>query len=261
MSYVTEHFNDILSQAKNNGMPLDREKGGLREYLQAKILAEIYSKPSSKRFSFIGGTSLRILHGIDRFSEDLDFDNLGLSNDEVEELVQAVIKRFEDEGYEMELKITLREYKKYFEIKFLNILFPLGLAQQEGEKLLIKFDLASTWRYENTQSIAMNSFGFSRYIVTNTLDQKLVQKLCAYVNRKETQPRDLYDVVWLFASGAHLDKDFMVNNNLGDLLEQAKTKFATEGIKRGWEEKLAPFLFRANETQKLAMFGDVLARL
>jgi len=261
MSYATEHFQDILNQGKNTGMPADKEKGILREYLQSKILYELYSNPASKKLSFIGGTSLRILHNLDRFSEDLDFDNLGLTDDEVEGLIREVIRRFENEGYDMELKATIRDYKKYFEVKFLKVLTPLGLGSQENERLLVKFDYTNNWKYELTQSISMNSFGFSRYVLTNTLDQKMVQKLTAYVQRKETQARDIYDVVWLFAQGARLDKDFMRDNNLDDLLERAKEKLLAEGIKRGWEDKLAPFLFRPNDTQKLSMFGEVLGRL
>jgi len=262
MSYVTEHFTDILSQAKNNGVPVvGKEKGVLREYLQAKLLSQLYTNQLTKKLSFIGGTSLRLLHGIDRFSEDLDFDNLGLSDDEVETLVREVTRQFENEGYQIELKVTVREYKKYFELKFLNTLFPLGMADTDAEKLFIKFDYSSNWKYQVTQSMLMKSFGFSRYIVTNTLDQKLVQKLTAYVQRKETQARDIYDVVWLFAQGAKLDREFMQVNKLDDILERAKEKFATENIKRGWEDKLRPFLFNDVDTQKLTMFGEVLDRL
>ncbi len=57
---------------------------------------------------------------------------------------------------------------------------------------------------------------------TNPLDQLLVQKLTAYVQRDLTQPRDLYDVVWLFAQGAKLDREFMQVNKLDDILEQAR---------------------------------------
>jgi predicted nucleotidyltransferase component of viral defense system len=37
------------------------------------MLDIIFSHKLGRKLSFIGGTSLRILYGIDRFSEDLDF--------------------------------------------------------------------------------------------------------------------------------------------------------------------------------------------
>ena len=52
----------------------------LREYLQHKILQIIFGQPEhAKQLCFLGGTCLRIVHGNNRFSEDIDFDNFGLS--------------------------------------------------------------------------------------------------------------------------------------------------------------------------------------
>lgn len=51
----------------------------LREYLQHKILQFVYQSPFAGKFAFLGGTCLRIVHGNSRFSEDLDFDNFGLT--------------------------------------------------------------------------------------------------------------------------------------------------------------------------------------
>ena len=50
----------------------------LREYLQYKILEIIFNSGTAPKLSFIGGTSLRIVHENTRFSEDLDFDNFNL---------------------------------------------------------------------------------------------------------------------------------------------------------------------------------------
>lgn len=45
----------------------------LREYLQMFILKIIDEKGYFKNLSFVGGTALRILHQLNRFSEDLNF--------------------------------------------------------------------------------------------------------------------------------------------------------------------------------------------
>lgn len=59
-------------------------KAILREYLQVKILSIIFSLPESGKLCFIGGTSLRLVYNSQRFSEDLDFDNWGLTVEEFE---------------------------------------------------------------------------------------------------------------------------------------------------------------------------------
>ena len=51
-------------------------KAALVEYLQYEILDSLYKQKNSEKLSFIGGTSIRIVYGSQRFSEDLDFDNL-----------------------------------------------------------------------------------------------------------------------------------------------------------------------------------------
>jgi len=45
----------------------------LRESLQILILKVIYDRGFFKNLSFVGGTALRILYDLKRFSEDLDF--------------------------------------------------------------------------------------------------------------------------------------------------------------------------------------------
>ncbi len=54
-----------------------QEPGGrlnlVREYLQAFILRSMHEAEAFHCLSFVGGTALRFLHGLPRFSEDLDF--------------------------------------------------------------------------------------------------------------------------------------------------------------------------------------------
>jgi len=44
-----------------------------REFLQLLILKIIYDENYFKNLAFVGGTALRILYNLRRFSEDLDF--------------------------------------------------------------------------------------------------------------------------------------------------------------------------------------------
>ena len=54
--------------------------------------------------AFIGGTNLRLVKGIDRFSEDLDFDCKDLSKDEFIEMTNGVIQFLERSGLRVEAK-------------------------------------------------------------------------------------------------------------------------------------------------------------
>ena len=50
-----------------------------REYLQYKILEAIFAGRYGQKLAFMGGTAIHIAHGLPRFSEDMDFDNRGLT--------------------------------------------------------------------------------------------------------------------------------------------------------------------------------------
>lgn len=52
---------------------LDNEKMAMKEVVQEVILCALYKAGFFEIAAFYGGTSLRIFHGLDRFSEDLDF--------------------------------------------------------------------------------------------------------------------------------------------------------------------------------------------
>ncbi len=70
-------FNQIQFQYP---APLQQfHKGIFREYLQYNILQGIFESKFADKVSFMGGTALRIIHGNNRFSEDIDLDNFGLS--------------------------------------------------------------------------------------------------------------------------------------------------------------------------------------
>ena len=64
-------LNYILKKAES--APLTHRQNAAKEALQECILAVLTQEGMLKSTAFIGGTALRILHGLPRFSEDLDF--------------------------------------------------------------------------------------------------------------------------------------------------------------------------------------------
>lgn len=50
------------------------------------------STPYIRNMVFIGGTNLRLVKGIDRFSEDLDFDCKDFSNEEFMEMTHGIVQ-------------------------------------------------------------------------------------------------------------------------------------------------------------------------
>lgn len=260
MSSMSVLWSQIYKMAKDSGMP-DRPRAILREYLQIKAIDFLYSQKGSEKLSFIGGTSLRLLYGLPRFSEDLDFDNLGINDDRVIEIIHQVVKRFESENIPVELFEKITEGKTYFELRFPDLLKELNISSNPREKLMIKVDYVRQWIGQKLETIFISRMGVTQNVVSNNLNQVLVEKLATYVGRKSAQPRDMYDVVWLVAQGARLDHSFIDMNKLGNLVEKAKKRYETDKVSDEMRRKLAPFLFVSSDESKLEMFGNVLRRL
>lgn len=259
-SFFNTLFKQVRSMAKTYGTP-DKPRAILREYLQAKALYYLYSQPGSEKLSFMGGTSLHLLRNLPRFSEDLDFDNLGLNDADITNLVKNVVTKLNAENIKCELNTTARDYKHYYELKFTTLLQDLDITANPREKLMIKVDYSRSWSGQTIEHILLNRYGVLAQIPTNSLDQLLVQKMSAYVGRSTPQPRDIYDIVWLYSQGARLDEKFMQHNKVNNLLQRAIDRSVKEEITRTMKAKLEPFVFGVDELAKLDLFDTVLLEL
>lgn len=253
MNNLISNFEQILAQATEAGLPKQKRRGILREYLQTQFIDRLYAQRQANKLSFVGGTSLRLLRDLPRFSEDLDFDNLGLSQTQLTQLINKVVQTWEKEDLVVEMAGN--------QIKFLNLLKPLKISSDPREKLTIKFDSARQWVDQQTKVVLLNRFGMVQQVVTNTDDQVLVQKLVAYVERPRTQARDIFDIIWLFGQGAKIDEKFAKANRQENIVARAKQKFSSEGISLSQKKRLQPFLFVEHELSRLNTFGKVLEQL
>jgi len=260
MSSLKSVWVQVRKMAIDAGMP-DKPRAILREYLQVKALDFIYGQKGSDRLSFVGGTSLRLLYHLPRFSEDLDFYNRGVADNDVIKLVRQVASRFEAENIPVELFEKITQGKTYFELRFPELLLELGISTNPREKLMIKIDYGRQWKGQSVRAVLMRKMGVLQSVVTNTQDQLLVEKLAAYVGRKTVQPRDMYDVVWLYGQGAKLDLQFIKANKIDNLIDSALSRLAEESVSSETKRKLAPFLFVPGDEKKLELFRQVLISL
>ncbi len=261
MNNIISNFSQILQHAQEDKVPLGFNRAILREYLQSMVISTIFATPESQKLSFVGGTSLRLLRSIDRFSEDLDFDNLGLLPDQFKVILDLVLARFDRENIVVSLKSVQKGEKQYYELRFPELLYDLKISTNDKEKLMIKIDQSSTWQGQKPEVILFSKYGFLEQVKTNSLGQLLVQKMRAYVSRLQTQPRDLYDIVWLYAHGARFDQEFAQDNHLDDLREQAIQKYESESVTKKMISRLQPFLFNQNSINSLQHLHVVLKNI
>ena len=81
----------------------------LREIMQEIALAGLYRANFFKHAAFYGGTALRIFHGLNRFSEDLDFSLLQKDADfEFDHYFKSIVDEFQALG----IKVSLNQKMK-----------------------------------------------------------------------------------------------------------------------------------------------------
>lgn len=112
------------------------QKYMLKEYLQLLILDFLSATPYIRKVAFIGGTNLRLVKGIDRFSEDLDFDCRDLSKEEFMEMSDAILQFLHRNGLRVEARDKENEKLKAYRrnIYFPELLFDLGLTGHKDQQ-------------------------------------------------------------------------------------------------------------------------------
>ncbi len=170
----------------------------LREYLQYKILEIIFNAPQGAKLAFIGGTALRILYGAGRFSEDLDFDNFGLSEAEFRDLIGSIEKKLRLEGYAVSVEVTTAGALRC-RIKFLDLLHREGLSGHANQKILAQLD-TTPHDFKYAPDIkTLNKFDVFTQVRATPPDILLAQKIYAVFNRARLMGRDFYDIVFLLS--------------------------------------------------------------
>ncbi len=236
----------------------------LREYLQYKILQIIYDIPEhGQKLCFLGGTALRIVHGNQRFSEDLDFDNSGLTEGHFDIISENIRTNLERDGYEVEIK-TLYKGAFHCYIKFPKLLFNEGLTGHISEKILIQLDTEPQHYAFTPDKHILNKFDVFTEIPVTPLNILLAQKCYAIINRKRSKGRDFFDMVFLLSKSAkpdygYLDLKLKITDAkaLKDRLLDTSSKLDMKAM----AEDVAPFLFNNTDAKKITMFEQYLKQV
>ncbi len=236
----------------------------VREYLQARILESLQRAGAMIPLAFHGGTALRFLYSIPRYSEDLDFalERPGADYD-FRAYLRAIQDEFMKEGYEVVIKLNDKKAVNSAFVRFNHLLYELALSPHKDEVLAVKIEVDT-----NPPPGAGLDITIVRRHVTLRLQHHdraslMAGKLHAIFQRRYVKGRDLYDLMWYLS-----DPDWP-NPNL-TLLQNALHQTGWNGpvpdennwwdilVRRlgniDWKRGIAdvkPFLERANEVDLL----------
>jgi len=248
-------FQQIKDQYPENLQRFDRAI--LREYLQYKVLGAVFDSKHASKLAFLGGTALRIVYGNNRFSEDIDLDNFGLSWTEFEEVIQKVKRFMALEGFDVEIRnVAKGAYRCY--LKFPALLYEQGLSPFQEEKILIQVDTIAQGYEYIPETILINKFDVFAEIRVTPLNILLSQKIYTAVNRKRPKGRDFYDITYL-SSRTKPDMG-LLNQKLGvdkgeSLRIEVSARIAAYDFKI-LSEDVAPFLINLEDIKRVEKFRE-----
>jgi len=171
-----------------------------REYLQARILQSLQEDGAFARWAFQGGTALRFLFSLPRFSEVLDFALVPGRGDVLfERAVERARSAFRAEGYEIGVKSKPEKTVASAFIGFRGLLHELGLSQHRRQMLSVKVEVDTN----PPAGAGMDTTLVRRHVTLNLhhYDKAslLSGKVHAVLSRSWCKGRDLYDLVWYLA--------------------------------------------------------------
>jgi len=171
----------------------------LKEYIQLLILDYISTTEYIRKITFIGGTSIRLIKGIDRFSEDLDFDCKALSKEEFIRMTDGVLQYIQRQGLHAVAKDKDNERLKAFRrsIYFPELLFDMGLTGHREERFLLKIESQDQLVPYKPVIVNIKGCGYFFPMAVPSDEVLCAMKISAMLDRQKG--RDFYDVMFLLS--------------------------------------------------------------
>ena len=179
----------------------------IREILQQTALLGLERHAFFEKAAFYGGTALRILYGLDRFSEDLDFSLLKPNPDfDFLPYLEGMRKELLGFGFNMEVTRKVKNVETsirsaFMKINAIELYLSIGDERKaiHNEKIQIKLEIdidpPTFARYENR--LVLNPLTF--YVLTLHKSDLFAGKMSAILYRAwkgRVKGRDWYDLIW-----------------------------------------------------------------
>ncbi len=188
----------------------------VREYLQMRILQSLQNAGAMIPLAFHGGTALRILYQLPRYSEDLDFAlERQPEQYDFRKYLTAIQRDLAAETYDVEIRVNERNVVQSAFIRFRGLYYQLGISPHETEVLAIKLEIDTNPLAKAGLDTTLVQHHVTVHLQHHDQASLLAGKLHAILQREYVKGRDWYDLYWYLRqpqwAGPNLD---MLNNAL-----------------------------------------------
>lgn len=208
----------ILKQLDPQASRQERQNQ-LRRSLQIILLKILHESGVSSTLAFTGGTALHFLHGLPRFSEDLDFSLIRPDKYDFEKLADQIRLNLEKLSLPSDLKTRSEKNVHHLYVRFREILIDTGLSPHREEKLPIRLEIDTNPPAGWKTQISLLSDIYTIPILHFDLPSSFATKLHACLFRSYAKGRDYYDLMWY--TGKKIKPNWTVLNHA---IEQTEGK-------------------------------------
>ena len=167
-----------------------------REFLQELILQIIDRKGYFKNLAFVGGTALRTIYDLPRFSEDLGFSLVNAKGFTFKRLLATLQRELALGGFVVEEAPGKEKTVQSEFIRFKGLPYQLGLSDHQNEKLFVKLEIDALPPPGFVSEIIMINKNFLFKVRCYELSSLFAAKLHAVLFGKYAKGRDYYDLLW-----------------------------------------------------------------
>ena len=187
-----------------------QRRNAIFEVNQQVILAGLYNGGFFDVAAFYGGTCLRIFHGLQRFSEDMDFSLLALDDKfDFTKYFQPIIDEFAIVGREVEIEKKDKKGVGKVESAFLKDntdVYDVSFQTDKSIKIKIEVDTQPSQNFRTEQKLLLQPHSFMTRCFT--LPDLFAGKMHALMYRgwkNMVKGRDWYDFEWYVRHNVSLD--------------------------------------------------------
>jgi predicted nucleotidyltransferase component of viral defense system len=234
----------VIEERIKEYQPVNKEEelNAFKEIVQEITLSALSRAGFFKNAAFQGGTCLRIVYGLNRFSEDMDFVLFKpYSNFEWKPFFNEINTEFSAYGLHLEVKDrskTSDVVKKAFlkENSFGQVLKLIyRRSRSDVQVVSIKLEIDTNPPEGSTFETKVITFPEPFSVVTQDLSSLFAGKIHALLCREYVKGRDWYDFIW------YVSKKISVNGRLLQhaLIQQGPWKGQSIALDDAWvKEKL-----------------------
>lgn len=192
------------------------ELNALKEITQEVALYSLYKAGFFQDACFLGGTSLRILHGLDRFSEDLDFslwkEDQEFSLDDYLDKAMVYMNAY---GYDLSFdKKDLSDkavQSRFIKDDSIKKVLTFKHVQDARSKIKIKIEIDTNPSVGADRTVEYVNFPLDFPVSAYDLKSCMSGKVHALLCRPYVKGRDWYDLLWYISESVSPNLVFLKN--------------------------------------------------